>query len=35
MSHARAFLIAGVTTAVFVAVIFRVAPIRKLVTGMA
>lgn len=35
MSPFKSFLIAGVTTAVFVAVIFRVTPIRKLVTGMA
>lgn len=35
MSHAKTFLIAGLTTAVFVAVIFRVKPLRNLVTGMA
>lgn len=33
MHHVKTFLVAGLTTAVFVAVIFRVAPIRKLVTG--
>lgn len=33
MAHVKTFLVAGLTTAVFVAVIFRVVPIRKLVTG--
>jgi hypothetical protein len=33
MSHARAFLISALTTAAVVAVIFRVAAIRKIVVG--
>ena len=33
MSHLKAFAIAGVTTAVIVAVIFRVDTLRVLVTG--
>jgi hypothetical protein len=35
MNHVKTFLIAGVTTAVFMAIIFRVPPLRKLVTNSA
>lgn len=35
MSHGKAFLISLAVTAVAVAVIFRVEPLRKLVTGQA
>ncbi len=35
MHHVKTFLVAGLTTAAIVAIIFRVAPLRKLVTGAA
>ncbi len=35
MHHVKTFLVAGVTTAVFMAIIFRVPQLRKLVTNLA